>query len=306
MDFIIALPNTKYYLWQILVQINNFKKFNYDDNLTYVIGYVEDGLPYEEIEKIVELTGVKFYFYKDKRKSKKYPSSLRPNILKQHFERYPYKYKTFLYLDPDVIFTSKINFGIYDRNDSWYASDTTSYINSKYIKSKSEELFNKMCKIVDIDKSLVEENDKNAGGAQYIMKNVDYKFWEKVEKDSEDLYHLMISTEKKYKPNHPIQSWTADMWAVLWNAWYFNNDVKVVKGLDFAWATDNIKEADNKSILHMAGMFSDPKAFNKINYSGDKTPFMVNINKDDNKEYVVYKYIEEIEDTMINYQHLLF
>ena len=155
-----------------------------------------------------------------------YISSVRPNILKQHFFKYKELSKeTFLYHDCDIAFTRKPNFKKFLNDDIWYLSDTNSYINYDYVISKGEDIYDRMCTIVGLDKTIPVKNNLHSGGAQYLIKNVNYKFWSKVENDSERLYKeiTFMNNEKINLDNsyHPLQIWCADMWAVLWNAWLF-------------------------------------------------------------------------------------
>jgi hypothetical protein len=174
--------------------------------------------------------------------------------------------ETFFYIDPDVIFTKKINFNDLLKDDIWHVSDTRSYIDGAYIKSKGVNLFNEMCDIVNISSEIIENNDENAGGAQYIIKNCNYEFWKKVENDSENLYQHMIKTKDIYSPLKPIQAWTSDMWAVLWNALYFNHKVKIHKKLNFSWANEDIKNWKINALFHNAGVTNENNIFNKIDY----------------------------------------
>ena len=227
MKTLIAFPDVPYYNWQVLVQINNFVKFGFADKMVYVVGKNVDKELSPQIKGVLDNTPVEYYVYDDVRRNVKYPSSLRPHILHKFFYENPQMSgETFFYVDPDLLFAKTINFGTLLNNNTWYLSDTRSYIDSKYVRSKGEGLFDLMTDIVNIDKNVVENNDINAGGAQYLMKNIDYKYWFKVFGDSEKLYDWMKKTESKYNPQHPIQSWTADMWAVLWNAWYFKHQTK--------------------------------------------------------------------------------
>jgi len=305
MKFIIALPDHDYFLWQMLVQINNLKKMDYDKDTIYVIGKTS-------IQKSKRLTNIirknktqcSFYVYNDDRTEYTYSSSTRPNILKKLFRDRPdLEKEAIFYLDPDVIFKKKIRLSDLEKNDTWYLSDTRSYIDSKYIKSKSEELFVRMCEVVGIDPKIVEENDPNAGGAQYIMKNVTAEFWEKVERDSVELYKLMTTTQQEYCPEFPIQAWTADMWAVLWNAWLAGHETKIIKRLDFMWATDSITKWDKTSIYHNAGAVGDSdELFVKTKYQ--KSPFNQEIKCSD--KFCSYKYLEEVKETEKNFENIIF
>ena len=305
MKYIIALPDKDYFVWQMLVQISNFNKYGYDKDLIYVIGKV-DGELNKNLIKIMESDlNCEFYVYDDTRKNSYYPSSLRPHILSKFFKENPhYNNETFFYTDPDVVFTKKMNFDIFLNDETWYVSDTYSYISANYIKGKSPILFKEMCDIVGIDPKIIEDNDKeSSGGAQYIMKNIDYHFWDKVYMDCEKLYIHMRDTSNKYNPKHPIQAWTSDMWAVLWNGMYFGNKVKCHKELDFSWASDRISKWDDTNIFHNAGVVNNDNGdFYKINYQ--VSPFYEDIEV--KKNSASYNYLLEVLETEKKYKHLLF
>jgi hypothetical protein len=68
-----------------------------------------------------------------------------------------------------------------------------------------------------------------------------------------------MNYHKKYPIGAPIQFWTAEMWSLLWNLWYFNFDVKISEKLSFSWATDDNISYEKHPILHMAGITDDLK-----------------------------------------------
>jgi len=305
MKILVALPDNNYFLWQMLVQINNFKKLGLDNDVIYVIG--KNSLQKSSVLSNIMLKSnakCSYYIFNDERKSPQYSSTLRPHILAKFFETYPNAEKeTFFYIDPDAILTKKIKFSDFEKDSVWYLSDTRSYINTQYIKSKSEILFKEMCDIVGIDPKIVESNDENAGGAQYVMKNINSDFWRKVENDSEKLYMHMVNTSNIYNPEHPIQAWTADMWAVLWNAWHFGHDTKISKKLDFCWATDLISKWKSTNIYHNAGAVIDNGYyFLKTKYQ--ISPFNKDLKCSD--EYCSNNYVKEIKETEKNFSNILF
>jgi hypothetical protein len=303
MKILVAFPDVAYYNWQVLVQINNLVKFGYSDQIIYVVGKNEGKNLSPQIKGVLDNTPVEYHVYDDTRENAQYPSSLRPHIVQKFFEEFPeMSGETFFYVDPDILFAKAINFGVIENNDTWYLSDTRSYIDSQYIKSKDEELFDTMCQIVKIDKNIVESNDVNAGGAQYLMKNLTAEYWKKVYRDSEDLYGFMKRTEGYYNPQHPIQSWTADMWAVLWNAWYFGHETKIASRLSFSWATDSIVSWDQHNLFHNAGVFRQTNMFDKITYQ--TSPFNADFSHV-SPNFCCYKYVEEIDETKNNYPDLI-
>jgi len=304
MKIIVVLPDNNYFLWQMLVQITNFRKFDLENNLTYIIG--KHTLQSSDILMNIMNSNINcnFHVYNDTRENPKYSSSLRPHILAKYFESYPEMENTpFFYIDPDVLFTKKIKFSDIENNNISYLSDTKSYIGSKYIKSKSDILFKEMCDIVNIEQSIVEKNDDSAGGAQYLLKNINVDFWKKVEKDSEKLFEHMINTSNKYAPKNPIQAWTADMWALLWNIWRNNGETKIIKRFDFAWATDSIKKWGDVNIYHNAGAVVDDETF-FVKTKYQISPFNKKI-KCSNK-FCSFKYLEEVKETEKIFKSILF
>ena len=303
MKILVTFPDVPYYNWQVLVQINNLVKFGYDNNIIYVVGKQSTKELSAQIKNVLDNTPVEYQVYNDTRRGAKYPSSLRPHLLQKYFTNFPeLSGETFFYIDPDLLFSKAIDFTTLLDKDTWYVSDTRSYLDSKYIKSKSPRLFELMCHISQIDKNVVINNDDNAGGAQYLMKNIDANYWYEVYKDSEKLYDFMKKSEDRYSPQHPIQSWTADMWAVLWNAWKIEHDVKISPKLSFSWATDIIAKFDEHNLFHNAGVANQPNLFNKTSYQ--TSPFNADFSHVSDK-FCSYKYVEEIEETKNNYPNLI-
>ncbi len=208
-------------------------------------------------------------FYPDTRRTKHYPSSIRPNILKQHFFKHKLN-EPFFYHDCDMVFTKKVDFTPFLNDDICYGSDTRFYIGHDYIKSKGYGILEIMASLTGIDVETIKENELNCIGAQYLIKGVDFRFWDEVEKICETLF-LNITLEnnriKADNPNyHELQIWTADMWAVLWNLWKWGKQTKVDDYFDFAWATSTIEDWERLNIFHNAGITETGHGFF---YKGD-------------------------------------
>lgn len=259
--FIMAQPAIKYYSWQVEVLLNNMIEIGINLNYVDVICYIEDSIP-EEWDKLRYGYAARFFFYKDTRKTKNYISSIRPNILKQHWENHPYlENEVIFYHDCDIIFTRPLDLDKYKKDDIWYGSDTKWYISYDYIIGKGNDIFNKMIDIIDIDSDIIIKNNDNSIGAQYIMKNVNRKYWEDVEKDCEKLFVEISDLNNKKKEEdpsyHEIQIWCADMWAVLWNAWKRGFLTECDSDLDFSWGTSTEEDYHKYSIMHNAGVTDD-------------------------------------------------
>jgi hypothetical protein len=302
--YISVQPATDYYAWQVEVMINNFIKNGINPNYIDII-YSISNEKTPESWKILRnhYNTVRFFGYPDTRNSSVYISSVRPHILEKHFKEHPYlSDEVIFYHDCDMIFTQPPNWDHLLNDDIWYLSDTKFYISADYIKSKKYGIYERMCEIVDIDPTIPEKyNDTSSGGAQYIMKNIDHTFWKKVYDDSESLYQFFLDHLKVFPQGclggyHPIQKWTADMWAVLWNAWYFEHDSKVVPEMDFAWPTQPIDRWEKHTIFHNAGVNNDKEdMFFKGAYI-NKFPYDIKLEQFSG-EKCSYKYVKEILET---------
>ena len=267
--FLMAQPATDYYVWQVEVCINNFIKNGINPNQIDVVCWKQNGVIPDNWSKLANAYPVRFFFYDDLRETKHYISSIRPNILKQHFQNYPeLKDEAIFYHDCDIIFSKPINFEQFLQDYKWYGSDTRWYISHDYIISKGEDVLDKMCEIVDIPKQLVKDNELNSIGAQYLMKGIDAEFWDRVERDCERLFkEISDLNEQKIiedrrtmppgesrAPYHPLQIWCADMWAVLWNGWKMGRETVCHPDLEFSWGTSTGDDFKRLNIMHNAGV----------------------------------------------------
>jgi hypothetical protein len=131
---------------------------------------------------------------------------------------------------------------------------------SHHPQSNQGQLLQEMVDIVGVTVDCVECNQENSGGGQYLIKKTDWMIWEKIYMDCTPLYDQMMDYQKRF-PINPgeIQFWTAEMWSVLWNMWWWNMETKLTTELNFCWATDNISLCETNPILHMAGITDNLK-----------------------------------------------
>ena len=139
----------------------------------------------------------------------------------------------------------------------------------------------------------------NSGGAQYLLKDINAEFWEKVEIDCENLYYnifrLNNKKKKEDKDYHPLQIWCADMWAVLWNLWKINKPTRIAKEMNFTWAGHPIKQWKANAIYHNAGVIkADNKEFQKGLFRKQKPPKDLHINP----ELACYEYYELVKQIL--------
>lgn len=305
--YICAQPRLVYYAWQVEIVIHNLLKQGINpNNLDILVAYNpnDDTSTQENIDMWRKLADtynyVRFFFYEDTRKNPGYIPSIYFNMLKQHLKVFPELENEALFLfDCDTIFTKPLDLSEMVNDDKWYLSDTVGYIGYQYIKTKIQpnyDVYKGMCDIVGIDQLIPKLMNSNSGGAQHLVKNTTYEYWDKVEKDSEVMYKYFCDIEKDYEKSndgdYPIQKWTAGMWSLLWNAWLFGHETVVDKRLDFCWATDPIQSWDQKSIYHNAGVTcSCGGYFYKGNYI-NSLPYNTNLRISD--KYACYNYYQEI------------
>lgn len=295
MKFICAQPAIEYYAWQVEVMLNNFIKHNVNPNDIHILCAHYGQIP-DNWKKLQESNaGVKFFFYRDTRGDYTYIPSIYFNLMKQHLAAHPELEKEPLFLhDCDIILTRPIDFTDMLKDDVWYLSDTMGYIGTDYVLSKGEDVYLKMCAVIGIDPEIPKLNNANCGGAQHLVKNTTYDYWDKVEKDSIKLYAHLCEEEPKWeRSDYPIQKWTAGMWSLLWNAWIFGHETKVDKRLDFCWATDPIRRWDEAPIFHNAGvtpergeLFYKGGYINKLPYNIEQESF--------SDKFCSWNYVKEI------------
>jgi hypothetical protein len=275
--FVSAQPDEVFFHWQVELYLYQFSKQGIKDKSYAIFGYSGES-PSSYIVNLAKTYNI--FWYKDERTNKKYVPTIRPHVLKKFFKQYPHLGKNVFYHDSDIFIPKLPPFHEMLNDDIGYLSDTISYIGYKYIAScgkryknkypelPDDDIVNVMTDCVGISKELLIENDENSGGAQYLLKNLDYQYWQNVESTCYNLYTTLKTYEANYPIDHHIQTWTTDMWAVLWEYWKRGGKTVVHKELDFSWAVDDRKRYHDKNIFHLAGVTDkSPKdVFFKGNY----------------------------------------
>lgn len=286
--FLTSQPNDIQFLWQIEIQLHNFRKLGLLDKYDYHITVWNNlqrvpfklfAKEWEELQsKYADKPRVKFFFYTDEKgnlnnciKTYGYHSLVRPWVLNQHFKAHPeLSSKAIFYTDQDVLFTKYPDFlDKFKDDDINYLSETRHYIAASYFDSKVKDVKEGMLdayKTIDplqncldqvgIKREVAEKNEMNSGGAQYILKNIDADFWEKVFTACITIKLTLRSINRIYFENEDkgFQSWCADMWAVLWLLWARGAETRCPPEMDFAWATDFIEKIYRVYIYHNAGV----------------------------------------------------
>ncbi|MET4082946.1 hypothetical protein ABIB40_002913 [Pedobacter sp. UYP30] len=315
MIFISAQPDQYYFLWQLELLIFNFRRLGISANDIHIlIGYDPQSGPSQEFRKFKKkYVDININEYQDSRISKKYLSSIRPHILAKHFKKYPkLQNEPLFYHDSDIVFSRLPDFSDLLDDDIWYASETAEYTNMNYIiQNSSNEFFLDMCRILEVDPKKVEEQDKNAGGAQYLLKDCSVNFWEKIEVSCEKLFEFLNESKLKKgfcNTTSIVSPWYSDMWVLWWSAIAEERKFKIASQLDFSWATSPVSEWDTKAILHYTGsvMSDNEKIFRKASFSSCSPFFSSFSNIDQNTcSYPLVQLISEFKRTCTEQRRIL-
>lgn len=272
MIYISVQPDEPFFLWQINLFVYNFRRLGVlSEKIHVLISYnPQKGLSPEFKNLIEKDKNAHYYAYPDNRESKLYFSSFRPKIIAQHIRSNPQlSFKTIFYHDSDIILTKspKIFESLLEDNIN-YASNTDNYTGTDYIiQNAGEQGFLEMCKTINVSPEKIKKNS-TAGGAQYILKNLDADFWERLYINCEKLYAFLCDLNGKLLKNFNshLQAWCTDMWCIWWMLLDEDKIAKTSPILDFSWINEPKK---NKNIIHYTGVF----------------------NLDDSRYFVKYKYI---------------
>jgi len=299
MIYISAQPAEYYFLWQLEIQLQNFEEIGIQrDQVQVILSYKSDeGIPDYFIKFARENHQAHFFFYPDKRKDPKYLSSIRPHILMQHFQKFPDLEKEVIcYHDSDIIFRERLNENMLSVSVFWYFSDTRNYVAASYLRRFGDDFFRSLCEQINIDFAVVELNESHSGGAQHIMKGVSATYWRNVEIDSEKIYSFIKEYNTKSENNEKQpQAWCADMWAVLWNAWKLNKQVRLHDELLFSWPKDHLSRYEQTKIFHNSGVFTEDKNdyFCKLLFKSS-APYDVDFSTV-RKDHCSIKFVEQIQ-----------
>ena len=332
LKFVTAQPDDTYYTWQVHLWLESLKNIGHVDKAIVLIFTPKGRERNNKWKQVIDLyPEAQFNFFDDEEGKlnpmlRIYIPVLRPYILWKYFKDNPeMRNKALFYCDSDILFTEDFNINEFLDDDICYLSDTNSYISSKYFDSKvkdvlpeklqeykNRDVLAEIASVIGITRDIAEANIEDSGGAQYLLKNIDASFWNKVMNDCILIrtYLQKINREFFESENKGFQSWCADMWAVLWNLWLREQKTKVIPELTFAWSSDPISKLKTTTILHNAGIVSNNMGypcFYKGNYhsGGDPTRdkhLDTVINNEDSKKFCTWYYANELKKLSNKYK----
>jgi len=318
--FIQSVPCDTYYLWQTHMWLESLRSIGKSDKAISLIYSPPDRIRNPKWAELMKLyPEAEFFFLKDEDKVHRlipiYMPIIRPYMLMKYFKIHPeLKEKAIFYCDADILFNENFNIDKLLDDDVCYMSDTNDYINASYFDSKikdvkpdrlteykTRDILQEITTQVGTSRAVAEKYNDNSGGAQYLLKNIDWQFWDSCITSTLHIRTYLQQINSRFFESEAkgFQSWCADMWAVLWNVWMKGMDSKIVPELDFSWSSDEIAEI-KKPIFHNAGIVSpmqgDIPVFYKGAYHQGRNPF--------NDPYLEDLYNNEKTKTLCNWRYV--
>jgi hypothetical protein len=275
LKYVCVQPDDQYYTWQVHMWLESLKNRGEVDKAIVLIFTPKDRDVNKKWKQVTDLyPEAEFHFYKDEHDVSQllgiYIPVLRPYTLWRHWKENPgLSDKAIFYCDSDILFTEHFDIQKFIDDDVCYLSDTQSYIGAAYFDSKvrdvlpekleeykTRDILAEIGSVIGISREEAEQKDKDSGGAQYLLKNIDAAFWSKVMNDCILIRSYLQKINKEFfeNENKGFQSWCADMWAVLWNLWVREKEVKVIDEMGFSWAPDPLEKLKTHPIFHNAGI----------------------------------------------------
>lgn len=332
LKFICAQPDDTYFTWQVHLWLESLREIGHSDKAIVLIFVPSNRVQNQKWKQVIDLyPEAEFAFYKDENNLNQYISMyipiLRPYVLWKHFKLNPQLQESAIfYCDCDILFTKNFDVNSMIDDDVCYLSDTNSYISAEYFDSKvkdvllekledykTKDVLGEVCSLIGISREIAVANNANSGGAQYLLKNINADFWNKVMDDSILIKTYLGKINREYFENESkgFQSWCADMWAVLWNLWLRDQKVLTPKELNFSWATDSITSLDKRMIFHNAGLTSDRQdnypCFYKGKYHQGADPtkdsyLQTILNDEESKKHCTWYYANKLQELSEKYK----
>lgn len=335
LKYVCCQPDDAYFTWQVHLWLENLRSLGKSSDaivLIYTPAFRERNI--EKWQPIIDIyPEVEFAFYKDEHDSSKfigvYIPILRPYLLWRYWTDHPeMKDKAVFYYDCDVLLTEEFDISAYVDDEKCYLSDTNSYINASYFDSKVRDvlpekleaykkvdILSDALSIVGVDRATAERFNEHSGGAQYLLKNIDAAFWEKVMSDCISIRMYLQNINRTYfaSEDKGFQSWCADMWAILWNLWHRSHPTEVIRAMDFSWAPDPIEKLKTHKIYHNAGIVGETQdnypVFFKAKYHQGANPMVdaqidIVLNHPESKKHCTWFYTSKLDELRKKYPNI--
>lgn len=294
MKYVIAQEANNYGAWQCTTAVQSLVDLKVDVRDIYILlgdyGYNRDWNNFE-----TRFYGINIHRYRN-HSVKHYKPAVKPYLLWHFFKEFPFLEKEqWCLLDNDVILLKKFT---KKKTGKVYVSDCSGYLDLTYLEKKGVGLAEGMAKSVDIPFSTILNNDNNTGGAQYIFDSISGDTWRKAYNNSIKIYDYLLNNRNTFpreEGENEVQYWCSEMWAVLWSIWDDGHKTKIVKDMDFLFATDPVDVVNKQKVIHNAGVNNESdRLFNKGNFY-KRSPKGFDMDIDETKvSYLYFSYLKKV------------
>jgi hypothetical protein len=334
LKFLTIFPCDSYFTWQCHMWLESLRQIGMSHKAIVLIFTPKHREPNKtKFQQIMDIYHeVEWNWYRDvdnevTPKLGVYIPILRPWTAMKYWQDHPeMKDKATFYCDCDILFTEKFNIDKFLDDDIIYCSDTNSYINASYFDSKirdvlpekleeykKRDILDELAKMVGINRQICEKNNLHSGGTQYLFKNIDADYWKNILSKCIPAKSFLVNVNKEFfaSESKGYQSWTMDMWLVLWELWRRGQETKVVPELEFCWVHDDLHKLDRCTIYHNAGATNEGTADFPIFYKGKyhqgldptKDPQLdVILNNEKTKKHCTWYYAHKLDELRKKYK----
>ena len=293
MRTLVPLPDTDFYLWQMLVQIAS--------------GAVEEGAwllyvterPSERLSALMDAQIAEMHVWPDWRQpgGPTYNPAMKAGLVGQYLAAHPQAVdEPHLIIDPDVIPTGR---GLPSgQRGTLLGTDTDSYTGVDYLRSKGA--LDALCDLVGVS---VEEVERwvPAIGSQYLTWGIPGEWWSEVERLSVPAYHLLLNLNVPVGQT-PVQAWCAEMYVTHLMAVRDGYRPTASTDLSMVWAGDDVTGWDSSAFFHNAGVV-EPNGRDFAKTEHQSSPWKSDIEV--SEESASARYVELIHDTAKKFPHLV-
>lgn len=251
MIFVSAQQDSRYCLWQLAVQLSNFRELGIEQDAVCLIGYYPGG-PSNEARALAAQTKATFVFIPDTREQQHYVPSIYFHLVSKWLSANRV-YESCFFHDSDIIFRELPLFSKLLCDDINYFSNVSNYLSPKLY---DQSVLSQAADLIGVDKSKI-LNTLLVGGAQYLVKDLDPQLWILAERRSVMLFDYFTSMRNVQSQRKPIDPWLAGMFALKWTMIDRDMKFELHPELNFTWPAYSASTWAHTKILHNAGITAD-------------------------------------------------
>lgn len=292
MLYVSAQNDSKYMLWQLCVQLSNFRRLGIEQHAVALIAY--DGYPSPYIDNIRHQTRATILTYPDDRADKTYMPSIYFDLVGKYLADV-HVTQPILFHDNDIIFREVPAFDVLSADSTHYFSDCTNYLGHHlYDRSAIES----MAGVLGMTYDSIAAHP-TSGGAQYFFKTHDAGWWKQLAVDAPRMHRHILTIPPV--PGKRLDAWTAGMWTLQWSAWREGMVTDVHPELNFTWPTYAASTWDTTKILHNAGVApgQSHEMFHKGSYA-ERSPFNDDLSYV-SRDYASWYYAQEVRNAAAHF-----